>query len=95
MPSSHRKGQGMTSTIHLSGLPSFWNDTNLRQTLAPFGTILSAEIIRDPFGHSLGLGVVCMHWAIPKTSLLLDAEESLGVKGVQVTTDDPSDFDLP
>lgn len=85
----------MTSTIHLSGLPSFWNDTNLRQTLAPFGTILSAEIIRDPFGHSLGLGVVCMDWAIPKTSLLLDAEESLGVKGVQVTTDDPSDFDLP
>jgi RNA recognition motif. (a.k.a. RRM, RBD, or RNP domain) len=48
----------MTSTIYLSGLPSFWSDTNLRQTLAQFGTVVSATIVKDLFGHSLGLGVV-------------------------------------
>lgn len=50
----------MTSIIHLSGLPSFWTDTNLRQTFAQFGTVVRASIVRDPFGHSLGLGVVHM-----------------------------------
>jgi hypothetical protein len=84
----------MTSTIHLSGVPSFWNDTNLRQTLAPFGTILSAEIVRDLFGHSLCMAVVRMHLAIPETSLLVDVE-SLAVKGAHVTTDDPSESDGP
>ena len=48
----------MSTKIHLSGLPSFWTDTNLRDTLVPFGTVVSAQIVRDPFGHSLGLGVV-------------------------------------
>ena len=50
----------MTSTIYLSGLPSFWSDMNLRQTFAQFGTVVSASIVRDLFGHSLGLGVVHM-----------------------------------
>lgn len=70
----------MTSTIYFSGLPSFWNDTNLCQMLAPFGTVLSAEILRDPFGHCLGLGIARMHSATPKTSLLLDVEQSVGVR---------------
>ncbi len=48
----------MTRTIHLSGLPSFWSETNLRQTFAKFGTVVSATIVRDLFGHSLGLGLV-------------------------------------
>jgi len=48
----------MTSTIRLNGLPSFWSETNLRQTFAQFGTVASASIVRDLFGHSLGLGVV-------------------------------------
>jgi hypothetical protein len=48
----------MTRTIRLSGLPSFWSDTNLRQTFAKFGTVVSATIVRDLFGHSLGFGVV-------------------------------------
>jgi hypothetical protein len=84
----------MTSTIHLRGLPSFWNDTNLRQTLAPFGTILSAKIIRDAFGHSLGLGVVRMRWTIPKSSLLLNVEQNLGVKGTHLTISDHADRDF-
>jgi hypothetical protein len=48
----------MTSTIHLSGLPSFWTGTNFRQTFAQFRTVVAASIVRDPFGHSLGLGAV-------------------------------------
>ena len=56
----------MTSTIHLSGLPSFWTDTNLRQTFAQFGTVVSAGIIRDPFGHSLAFGVVHLRWSSPR-----------------------------
>lgn len=59
----------MSTKIHLSGLPSFWTDTNLRQTLAPFGTIVSAQIVRDPFGHSLGLGVVHLCLPIPKSTV--------------------------
>jgi len=52
----------MTSAIRLSGLPSFWTDTNLRQMLAQFGTVVSAAIVREPFGHSLGLGIASMRW---------------------------------
>jgi hypothetical protein len=48
----------MTCTIRLSGLPSFWSETHLRQTFAKFGTVVSATIVRDLFGHSLGLGLV-------------------------------------
>ncbi|MEP6959955.1 MAG: RNA-binding protein [Nitrospirota bacterium] len=48
----------MTITLHLSGLPSFWSDTTLHKTFAQFGTVVSATIVRDPFGHSLGLGLV-------------------------------------
>ena len=55
----------MTNTIRLSGLPSFWTDTNLRQTFAQFGSVVSVSLVRDPFGHSLGLGVVHMHCRAP------------------------------
>ena len=48
----------MMITIHLSGLPSFWSETTLHKTFAQFGTVVSATIVRDPFGHSLGLGLV-------------------------------------
>ncbi len=59
----------MSTKIHLSGLPSFWTDTNLRQTLAPFGTVVSAQIVRDLFGHSLDLGVVHLCLPIPKSTV--------------------------
>lgn len=52
--------------IRLSGLPSFWTDTNLRQTFAQFGQVVSATIVRDPFGHPLGLGIVHMQAASPR-----------------------------
>ena len=57
MPTSQREDQGMT-TIHLSGLPSFWSDMILSETFAQFGTVLSATIVTDLFGHSLGFGLV-------------------------------------
>jgi len=59
----------MSTKIHLSGLPSFWTDTNLHQTLAPFGTVVSAQIVRDLFGHSLGLAVVHLCLPISKSAV--------------------------
>jgi RNA recognition motif-containing protein len=50
----------MSTHIHVSGLSYFCTDDKLRQAFTPFGTVVLAQILRDEWGHSLGLGVVHM-----------------------------------
>jgi RNA recognition motif-containing protein len=50
----------MGTHIHLSGLSYFCTDERLRQAFIPFGTVVLARVLRDEWGHSLGLGIVHM-----------------------------------
>ena len=46
----------MGTRIHVSGLSYFCTDDKLRQAFTPFGTVVLAQVVRDEWGHSLGLG---------------------------------------
>jgi RNA recognition motif-containing protein len=50
----------MASTIHINGLPFSFTDAQLRHIFVLFGTVELAQVLRDEYGHSLGLGVVQM-----------------------------------
>jgi len=50
----------MSTRIHVSGLSYFCTDNKLRQAFIPCGTVVQAQVVRDEWGHSLGLGIVHM-----------------------------------
>jgi RNA recognition motif-containing protein len=50
----------MSTCIHVSGLSYFCTDDKLRQAFIPFGTVVLAQVVRDEWGHSLGLGIIHM-----------------------------------
>ena len=50
----------MSTHIHVSELSYFCTDEILRQAFTPFGTVVLAKVLRDEWGHSLGLGIVHM-----------------------------------
>lgn len=50
----------MATRIHISGLPFFCTNAQLRRIFVPFGVVESVEVLRDACGHSLGLGIVQM-----------------------------------
>ena len=50
----------MSTRIHVSGLSYFCTDDKLRQAFIPFGTVVQAQVVRDEWGHSLGLGIIHM-----------------------------------
>ena len=50
----------MNTRIHVSGLSYFCTDDKLRQAFIPFGTVVLAQVLRDEWGHSLGLGIIHM-----------------------------------
>ena len=50
----------MGTRIHVSGLSYFCTDATLRQAFIPFGTVVLAQVLRDEWGHSLGLGIIHM-----------------------------------
>jgi RNA recognition motif-containing protein len=50
----------MGTHIHVSGLSYFCTDDRLRQAFIPFGTVVLARVLRDEWGHSLGLGIIHM-----------------------------------
>jgi len=50
----------MVSTVHISELPFFCTNAQLRQIFVPFGIVESVQVLRDAYGHSLGLGIVQM-----------------------------------
>ena len=50
----------MSTHIHVSGLSYFCTDDKLRRAFIPFGTVVLAQVLRDEWGHSLGLGIIHM-----------------------------------
>ena len=50
----------MASTIHISGIPFAFTDLQLRRIFLPFGNVKLAQVLKDAYGHSFGLGVVQM-----------------------------------
>lgn len=50
----------MSARIHVSGLSHFCTDDKLRRAFIPFGTVVLAQVLRDEWGHSLGLGIIQM-----------------------------------
>jgi RNA recognition motif-containing protein len=52
----------MTKRLHVGGLSYALDDDGLRELFEPFGTVLSAEVVRDfhAGGRSKGFGVVEM-----------------------------------
>ena len=50
----------MSTRIHISGLSYFCTDEKLRQAFIPVGTVVRAQVIRDDWGHALGLGIINM-----------------------------------
>jgi RNA recognition motif-containing protein len=47
----------------LAGYPTFCTDEKLSQAFTPFGVVVPAQVLRDEWGHSLGLGVVRMAYS--------------------------------
>jgi hypothetical protein len=50
----------VSTHIHVSGLSYFCTDDTLRQAFTPLGTVVLAQVLRDEWGHSLGLGIIHM-----------------------------------
>ncbi len=80
----------MTTGIHISGLSFICTDEELLQTFAPFGTVMFAQVLRDPLGHSLGLGIV--HMSRPEeVEKIFSAQQRFEVAGMHVDIWEPSD----
>jgi len=78
----------MTTRIHINGLPFSCTDAELRQTFSPFGTVVLAQVLRDPSGHPLGVGVV--HMACPEeVENVFNAQQRFEVAGVCVNIWEP------
>jgi len=78
----------MTTRIHINGLPFSCTDAELRQTFSPFGTVVLAQVLRDPSGHPLGVGVV--HMARPEeVENVFNAKQDFQVAGTRVNIWEP------
>lgn len=82
----------MTTNIHISGLSFFGTDEELRQTFTPFGTVVFAQVLRDAFGHSLGLGIVHMSRS-EEVENIFNAQQHFEISGMHVDIWEPSDTD--
>lgn len=82
----------MTTNIHISGLSFFCTDEELRQTFAPFGRVVLAQVLRDAHGHSLGLGIVHMSCG-QEVENVFNAQQHFEVSGMRVDIWEPSDSD--
>ena len=70
----------MASRIHINGLPFAFSNAQLRQIFVPFGTVELAQVLKDAYGHSLGLGVVQM--SCPKeVEHIFSAQQLFEVEG--------------
>jgi RNA recognition motif-containing protein len=54
----------LQTKLIVDGFPSSFTDQDLKDLLAPFGSVISASIARDPKGESLRMGQVEM--ALPE-----------------------------
>jgi len=80
----------MNTRIHVSGLSYFCTDDKLRQAFAPFGTVVLAQVLRDEWGHSLGLGIV--HMARPEdVERVFNEHQHFEVSGSRVDLWEPAE----
>lgn len=80
----------MNTHIHVSGLSYFCSDDKLRQAFAPFGTVVLAQVLRDEWGHSLGLGIV--HMARPEdVERVFNEHQHFEVSGSRVDLWEPAE----
>jgi len=84
----------MSTHIHVSGLSYFCTDDTVRQAFTPFGTVVLAQVLRDEWGHSLGLGIV--HMARPEdVERVFNEHKRLEVAGSRVDIWEPAESELP
>jgi RNA recognition motif. (a.k.a. RRM, RBD, or RNP domain) len=84
----------MNTHIHVSGLSYFCTDDKLRQAFTPFGMVVLAQVVRDEWGHSLGLGIV--HMSCPKdVERVFDVHQFFEVSGSRVDLWEPTEPDDP
>ena len=84
----------MNTHIHVSGLSYFCTDDKLRQAFTPFGTVVLAQVMRDEWGHSLGLGIV--HMSSPEdVERVFDVHQFFEVSGSRVDLWEPTEPDDP
>jgi hypothetical protein len=80
----------MNTRIHISGLSYFCTDDKLRQAFVPFGTVVLAQVLRDEWGHSLGLGIV--HMARPEdVERVFNEHQHFEVSGSRVDLWEPAE----
>jgi RNA recognition motif-containing protein len=80
----------MSTKIHVGGLSYFCTDDTLRQAFIPFGTVVHAQVLRDEWGHSLGLGVV--HMACSEdVERVFDQHQRFEVAGSRVDLWEPAE----
>ena len=84
----------MNTHIHVSGLSYFCTDDKLREAFTPFGTVVLARVLRDEWGHSLGLGIV--HMSSPEdVERVFDVHQFFEVSGSRVDLWEPTEPDDP
>jgi RNA recognition motif-containing protein len=87
-------GIDMSTHIHVSGLSYFCTDDKLRQAFTPFGTVVLAQVLRDEWGHSLGLGIV--HMARPEdVERVFNEHQRFEVAGSRVDLWEPAEPEDP
>jgi hypothetical protein len=83
-------GIDMSTHIHVSGLSYFCTDDKLHQAFTPFGTVVLAQVLRDEWGHSLGLGIV--HMARPEdVERVFNARQRFEILGSRVNLWEPAE----
>jgi RNA recognition motif-containing protein len=80
----------MNTRIHVSGLSYFCANDKLRQAFVPFGTVVQAQVLRDEWGHSLGLGIVHMACSEDVERVFNEAQ-CLEISGSRVDLWEPAD----
>jgi len=84
----------MNTRIHVSGLSYFCTDDKLRQAFIPFGTVVLAQVVRDEWGHSLGLGIIHMGRS-EDVERVFNEHQRFEISGSRVDLWEPSDPEDP
>jgi len=69
--------------LHVLGLPTNANAEALRYLFRHFGTVVSARIVKDPEGNSIGLGVVQMA-SVHEVEEILNTKDGLQMGGTRL-----------
>ena len=84
----------MSTRIHISGLSYFCTDEKLRQAFIPVGTVVRAQVIRDDWGHALGLGIINMACS-EDVERVFNEHEHFEISGSRVDLCEPAESEGP